>query len=327
MGRYFSVRTDLQSFRGVHGITGESGRKRDPQTPAELRDVCRSVTDWLTGPRETMLSATPIGRSILANDDVTRTVMVLWQYLAGIAGQRPYPPYEDGPYVMSRALAAVDRVRVWCEHAMSAVNAEVPPRESIAEAGSLGQASTVEAAGADPVAIAAALGDLDGTLSAQPINRRNVCESFDRVQFATGGRDKPTVQTAIMRNRQLSVTAKSEFLQLVDEYRSSVNVGLAHDEHADPNFVRHFRARLRRVIDLLRPPPTDQYVTLDQAAALVNRAKKTLERHMANGCPQAPAPDVEGGGGKPHEWLWSRLRPWLEEQFRRPLPEHFPRGS
>ena len=34
--------------------------------------------------------------------------------------------------------------------------------------------------------------------------------------------------------------------------------------------------------------------------------------------------DVEGGGGKPDEWLWSRVRPWLAEEFGRPLPERFP---
>jgi hypothetical protein len=67
-----------------------------------------------------------------------------------------------------------------------------------------------------------------------------------------------------------------------------------------------------------------QYVTLDQAAALVNRSKKSLERcknKRGSGC---PTPDVEGGGGKPNEWAWNRLRPWLERVFGRKLPEHFP---
>ena len=67
-----------------------------------------------------------------------------------------------------------------------------------------------------------------------------------------------------------------------------------------------------------------QYVTLDQAAALVNRSKKTLERYVADPKRGAPAPDVEGGGGKPHEWLYEMLRPWLEQQFSRKLPERFP---
>jgi hypothetical protein len=66
-----------------------------------------------------------------------------------------------------------------------------------------------------------------------------------------------------------------------------------------------------------------QYVTLDQAAALVNRRKKTLERHFNND-PDAPQPDVEGGGGRAHEWRWDRLRTWLENTFSRPLPARFP---
>ena len=62
-------------------------------------------------------------------------------------------------------------------------------------------------------------------------------------------------------------------------------------------------------------------------AQTVNRDKKTLERYLND--PKykkhgMPAPDVEGGGGKPHEWKWSTLRPWLERTFKRPLPERFP---
>jgi hypothetical protein len=66
----------------------------------------------------------------------------------------------------------------------------------------------------------------------------------------------------------------------------------------------------------------EQYVTMDQAAACVNRSKKTLERHLKKGMPK---PDVEGGGGRPHEWKWSTLRPWLERTFGKSLPQRFPR--
>jgi hypothetical protein len=66
------------------------------------------------------------------------------------------------------------------------------------------------------------------------------------------------------------------------------------------------------------------YVTLDQAAALVNRNKKTLERHLRNPKSRMPQPEVAGGGGKPHEWRWAVLRPWLEKQFGKTLPERFP---
>jgi hypothetical protein len=37
-----------------------------------------------------------------------------------------------------------------------------------------------------------------------------------------------------------------------------------------------------------------------------------------------PPPDVPGGGGKPREWLWVRIRPWLERNFKRVLPERPP---
>ena len=70
--------------------------------------------------------------------------------------------------------------------------------------------------------------------------------------------------------------------------------------------------------------PVTQYVRLDQMAAIVSRAKKTLERRLNRKNSDMPKPDVEGGGGKPHEWSWSRIRPWLEEQFLRPLPARFP---
>ncbi|HZV03801.1 MAG TPA: hypothetical protein VE999_01810 [Gemmataceae bacterium] len=65
------------------------------------------------------------------------------------------------------------------------------------------------------------------------------------------------------------------------------------------------------------------YITLDQAAALVNRSKRTLERCKD----RMPAPAIEGGGGKPAEWLWSELRPWLEREYGRPLPEIPPHAA
>jgi hypothetical protein len=64
----------------------------------------------------------------------------------------------------------------------------------------------------------------------------------------------------------------------------------------------------------------DGLVTLDQCAALVNRNKRSLERYKK----QMPRPKVLGGGGKPHEYAWSEMRPWLEKTFGRPLPERHP---
>jgi hypothetical protein len=79
-----------------------------------------------------------------------------------------------------------------------------------------------------------------------------------------------------------------------------------------------------------KPKPADadgdtpQYVTLDQMAALVNRSKKTLERAMNAANSDMPKPDVKGGGGRPHEWRWNRIRPWLETMYTRLLPKRFP---
>jgi hypothetical protein len=66
--------------------------------------------------------------------------------------------------------------------------------------------------------------------------------------------------------------------------------------------------------------PVECLVTLQQAAAMVSRSKKTLERRKGN----MPMPKVSGGGGKPDEWEWAELRPWLEKEFKRKLPERFP---
>jgi hypothetical protein len=67
-----------------------------------------------------------------------------------------------------------------------------------------------------------------------------------------------------------------------------------------------------------------QHVTLDGMAALVNRSKRTLERLKTRKNNPLPFPDIEGGGGKPAEWLWSKVRPWLEHEFNRTLPERYP---
>jgi hypothetical protein len=63
-------------------------------------------------------------------------------------------------------------------------------------------------------------------------------------------------------------------------------------------------------------------VTLQQAAAMVSRDKRTLERWARK--KSCPRPRVLGGGGKPHEYDWSELRPFLEKQSGRKLPERFP---
>jgi hypothetical protein len=59
-------------------------------------------------------------------------------------------------------------------------------------------------------------------------------------------------------------------------------------------------------------------------AAMVNRSKRTLERLKGQRNNPLPTPDVEGGGGRADEWLWARIRPWLVQEYKKQLPEHFP---
>ena len=67
-------------------------------------------------------------------------------------------------------------------------------------------------------------------------------------------------------------------------------------------------------------------VTLLQAAAVVSKGKRTLERWQQKD-PKFPLPDVEGGGGLSNEWKWSRLRPYLEKRTGKTLPQRFPSDS
>ncbi|RIK78506.1 MAG: hypothetical protein DCC67_11460 [Planctomycetota bacterium] len=69
-------------------------------------------------------------------------------------------------------------------------------------------------------------------------------------------------------------------------------------------------------------PAVECYVTLHQMAAIVNRSKPTLKRLAAKH--SFPYPDIEGAAGKPNEWRWSAVRPFLTKEFCRELPEVFP---
>jgi hypothetical protein len=73
-----------------------------------------------------------------------------------------------------------------------------------------------------------------------------------------------------------------------------------------------------------KPDDCPCYVTLVQMSAMVNRSARTLEKKKKQKKNPLPEPDVEGGGGKPHEWLWPTARAWLEAEYGRKLPERFP---
>lgn len=66
--------------------------------------------------------------------------------------------------------------------------------------------------------------------------------------------------------------------------------------------------------------PPEQLVTLDQAAAMVGRSKRSLERYRR----RLPAPKVRGVRGQASLWEWSEVRPVLESLFGRRLPPLFP---
>jgi hypothetical protein len=67
------------------------------------------------------------------------------------------------------------------------------------------------------------------------------------------------------------------------------------------------------------------YADLDQMAAVVNRSKSCLEKLKRRKTNPLPEPDAAGGGGKKDEWLWSRVRPWLETEFNKHFAETLPR--
>ena len=68
----------------------------------------------------------------------------------------------------------------------------------------------------------------------------------------------------------------------------------------------------------------ETFITLDMAAATVQRSKNTLRKYMGRKRDPLPDPDIQGMGGKPSEWRWDSIRPWLEHEFGRKLPENYP---
>ena len=88
--------------------------------------------------------------------------------------------------------------------------------------------------------------------------------------------------------------------------------------------LRHQRKQKpEQPIEHTQEPPAPQYVTRDQIASVVQRNKDTVADWF-NKDSKAPKPEIEGGGGKAHEYIWSEVRPWLEEMSGRKLPERFP---
>src|SRR5262249_23319983 len=136
----------------------------------------------------------------------------------------------------------------------------------------------------------------------------------------------PLPRARTMYGRRPALPSIARVLELWDG-RSSVR---QEDEVELLEKVNFLRTAIERLRLLEHAPASDtlphQHVTLDGMAAIVNRSKRTLEKRIARKRNPLPQPDIEGGGGKPHEWLWPSVRPWLEQEFGRKLPERFPGG-
>jgi hypothetical protein len=67
-----------------------------------------------------------------------------------------------------------------------------------------------------------------------------------------------------------------------------------------------------------------QYVTLSDIRTFLRVSKSKTKRWKTRPINPMPPPDVHGGAGKADEWVWSKIRPWLETETDRKLPERFP---
>lgn len=135
-------------------------------------------------------------------------------------------------------------------------------------------------------------------------------DSFQAAQFCNGRSDVPPYL--------------AELLEFIQDREATQDSEAALSELSTTGTDPSQLTRPPEVIDrnTARVQTPEQYVTLDMAAAMVNRKKRTLEEWIKD--PNAPLPDVEGGGGRPHEWKWKTIKPWLENKSQRQLPDHYP---
>jgi hypothetical protein len=157
----------------------------------------------------------------------------------------------------------------------------------------------------------------------EPCNAKRLC-----------GRDPSRVQA--LRMIAAGVRAVLDAARNGDLVRDSYSSGRPHPVLCvPPDGVFPFDRRgvalleigvrqLRQTVPAKDPQAGTQYVRLDQMAALVSRKKRTAEKWKTRKKDPLPPPDVEGTGGNADEWLYQTVRPWLERNFRRTLPEKFP---
>ena len=139
----------------------------------------------------------------------------------------------------------------------------------------------------------------------------------------------PRVMAAIARietvlNHPLKATGKKkyetayqEFFERNELYYEDVFLTMETARDHLQKVVFPLRREQREADKKAKEVARDGYVTLEQMAILVNRKKKTLANYNSEG--RMPAPDIAGGQGKPAEWRWDKIRPWLEKTFGRTL--------
>jgi hypothetical protein len=135
-----------------------------------------------------------------------------------------------------------------------------------------------------------------------------------------------TDETTPVRYLEITHTVWSEFQTSLRSQRTGqaegdqCGTGQGEEDGTAPG-----QSGTARLTEMKQPEVTTaQFVTLDKMAAMVGRSKRTLEKLLNRPRNPFPGPDIEGGGGKPHEWNWAKIRPWLETEFGRALPEQFP---
>ncbi|WP_152051312.1 hypothetical protein [Tautonia marina] len=103
-------------------------------------------------------------------------------------------------------------------------------------------------------------------------------------------------------------SASAEAIQII----SKALPNLVPGDATPPDDAARFEAK---------PEAPHDLVTLNQAAGMVHRVKRTLEGYKNKGMPD---PVVEGGGGRSALYDWKEMKPWLQDTFGVILPDTFP---
>lgn len=171
-----------------------------------------------------------------------------------------------------------------------------------------------------------------------PENARMLQQSNDRVSICRADQSGDLSQW--LENAEHAADEyqqqQREVIQLVHElvdmvYRDLPEVDIHHLDKIHPGSdwgplvdeLELIKNVARRKAASIAETPPQGYVTLLQAAALINKDKRTLERWKQKDT-NFPTPEVIGDPGEADEWLWSTIRPYLEKKAKRKLADTFP---